>query len=263
MIRSSSIAGTGSHWTALYAGDNTLIIEFGNSIERATVDRVNTLDALLKDACADSTLTGILETVTTFRSLAIIYDACVLHPQTLLEQIRTLEASEVSNAGLFTAQRHWQLPVLYGEQAGPDLNSVAELTGLDTEHVIQLHSEHHYSAYMLGFLPGYAFLGDTPSALHLPRRTEPRLRVPAGSVAIAMQLTGVYPWESPGGWHILGNCPVPMFDSQLSPPSVLRAGDRVSFRRIDKTEFDALKNEPDIQQQDRSRWAKHEHTNNE
>jgi len=116
---------------------------------------------------------------------------------------------------------------------------------------------------MLGFLPGYAFLGDTPSALHLPRRTEPRLRVPAGSVAIAMQLTGVYPWESPGGWHILGNCPVPMFDSQLSPPSVLRAGDRVSFRRIDKTEFDALKNEPDIQQQDRSRWAKHEHTNNE
>ena len=85
---------------------------------------------------------------------------------------------------------------------------------------------------MLGFLPGFAFLGDTPPELHLPRRAEPRVRVPEGSVAIAMQLTGVYPWDSPGGWHILGRSPVTLFDGQRDPPTLFTAGDTVSFRSI-------------------------------
>jgi KipI family sensor histidine kinase inhibitor len=94
---------------------------------------------------------------------------------------------------------------------------------------------------MLGFLPGFAFMGDTPPELHLPRRSEPRLRVPAGSVAIAMQLTGVYPWDSPGGWHILGQCPIPLFDASADPPALLKAGDTVRFRGINDPEFDAIR----------------------
>ena len=129
----------------------------------------------------------------------------------------------------------------YGAEAGPDLASVAHLTGLAEERVIELHEETLFKVYMLGFLPGFAFLGDTPAELHLPRRSEPRLRVPSGSVAIAKQLTGVYPWESPGGWHILGNCPVPLFDGAQNPPALLKAGDSVSFRGIELDEYEAIK----------------------
>ncbi len=146
--------------------------------------------------------------------------------------------------------------MLYGTEHGPDLESVASLTGMDVDTVVDLHASCTFSAYMLGFLPGYAFLGDTPKPLHLPRRSEPRLRVPAGSVAIAMQLTGIYPWESPGGWHILGNCPVPMFDAQASPPALLKAGDKISFNRIDRQTFDELKLELAEPNPDRSRWAR-------
>ena len=121
----------------------------------------------------------------------------------------------------------------YGGESGPDLVEVAQLTELDEQEVIALHKGCEFTVYMLGFLPGFAFLGDTPKALHLPRRTEPRVRVPAGSVAIAMQLTGVYPWDSPGGWHILGNCPVALFDGHLDPPALFKAGDSVSFAPID------------------------------
>ena len=94
---------------------------------------------------------------------------------------------------------------------------------------------------MLGFLPGYAFLGDTDARLRLPRRTEPRTRVPAGSVAIATTLTGVYPVDSPGGWHLIGHCPVPMFDAAASPPALLAPGDRVRFEPIDADRHDELR----------------------
>ncbi len=130
----------------------------------------------------------------------------------------------------------------YGAETGPDLSSVAHLTGLTEARVVELHQQTLFKVYMLGFLPGFAFLGDTPPELHLPRRSEPRLRVPSGSVAIAKQLTGVYPWDSPGGWHILGNCPVPLFDGAQNPPALFKAGDSVRFRGIELDEYQAISN---------------------
>jgi len=256
MNQPGQIAGVGSRWTALYAGDTTLVLQFGETIERSIVDQVTALDSRIHSAMRNGLLKGVLETVPTFRSLAVVYDPLIMPPCELLPILDSLDVTQESTSGeQGSAQGHWQLPVLYGTDHGPDLQNVSELTGLDSEDVIDLHSSCTYTVYMLGFLPGYAFLGDTPEALYLPRRSEPRLRVPPGSVSIAMQLTGIYPWDSPGGWHIIGNCPVPMFNAQHSPPALLKAGDKVSFTRIDQQQFDLLNKELSGQTPDRSRWS--------
>ncbi|MFK7860321.1 MAG: 5-oxoprolinase subunit PxpB [Granulosicoccus sp.] len=253
----TQVAGTGSGWTALYAGDSGLVLQFGDKIDRSIVDQVATLETLILTAMHQGTLDGVLETVPTFRSLAVFYDPCVVHPGQLLDKLRRLEAESENKTDkdLLQQPRHWQLPVLYGTEHGPDLASVSELTGLTPDNVIELHAGCTFTVYMLGFLPGYAFLGDTPEPLHLPRRSEPRLRVPAGSVAIAMQLTGIYPWESPGGWHIIGNCPVPMFNARQDPPALLKAGDKISFSQIDQQQFDLLSKELQQPDPDRTRWS--------
>ena len=226
-------------WVALPAGDRAMVLEFGHSISRDVVDQVVALDTRLHAAIEAGILAGICETIPTFRSLALVFDPLTTTPDELLGQIRKLEhTSHAPDED--AAARHWLIPVRYGAECGPDLSSVAHLTGLDEDRVIELHQQAHFKVYMLGFLPGFAFLGDTPPELHLPRRNEPRLRVPAGSVAIAKQLTGVYPWDSPGGWHILGNCPVTLFDAMQNPPALFKAGDSVSFRGIGRDEFQTI-----------------------
>lgn len=253
----SQIAGESASWQALYAGDCTLILEFGNSIDKQTVRQVNLLDKQLHAAAASGLIVGILETIPTFRSLAVVYEPEAIQPRALLAAIKALKPCTQDNTlEQLKTERAWQLPVLYGTHRGPDIDSVAHLTGLSADEVIALHTSKEYSAYMLGFQPGYAFLGDTPEQLHLPRRAEPRLRVPAGSVAIAKQLTGVYPWESPGGWHIIGNCPVPLFDSELSPPALFRAGDKIRFISVNESEFDMLSAELKTSRVDRNRWSR-------
>jgi len=237
-------------WTPLHAGDRTLVLEFGESIERDIVDQVVLLDTRIHAAMTAGELQGILETIPTFRSLALVFDPLRTTPDELVEQLRQLNSGTLEQTD--SESSHWQIPVHYGGESGPDLDSVAELTGLQPDSVIELHQSMLFKVYMLGFLPGFAFLGDTPQELHLPRRTEPRVRVPAGSVAIANQLTGVYPWDSPGGWHILGNTPVPLFDGQLNPPALFKTGDTVSFRAIDTAELQALKDEIDKGQFQRS-----------
>ena len=136
--------------------------------------------------------------------------------------------------------RHWRLPVCYEGEAAPDLAEVAATLGVDEAEVVALHSGTEYLVYMLGFLPGFPFMGDLPERLRLPRRSQPRVRVPAGSVAIATGLTAIYPWESPGGWHLLGRCPVPLFDARRASPSLLAAGDKVRFTPVSADECRAL-----------------------
>ena len=109
---------------------------------------------------------------------------------------------------------------------------MASATGLSTEAVVQLHSGTEFGVYMLGFMPGFAFMGELPAALSVPRRREPRLRVPAGSVAITGSLSAIYPWESPGGWSLIGRCPVPLFDAAAATPALLAPGDKVCFEPV-------------------------------
>jgi inhibitor of KinA len=225
-------------WEPHYAGDKCLILEFGQIVDKEIVNQVVAMNARISAAILRKEIHGVLECVPTFRSLAVMFDPFIIHPDQLITDLRSIDSEKSSDAQ--AVGKRLYLPVHYGEESGPDLQSVATMTGLDEQHVIDLHQQTEFTVYMLGFLPGYAFMGDTPSELHLPRRSEPRVRVPAGSVAIAMQLTGVYPWDSPGGWHILGKCPVPLFDGTLDPPAVYTAGDTVCFQSIDLQEFNAI-----------------------
>ena len=152
-------------WIPHYAGDRCLVLEFGQTIERHLVDQVVEMNARISAALLDGQLLGIEECVTTFRSLAVIYDPLKVHPDDLVDQLAQL--GEQKNQINTSPAKTLQLPVHYGGESGPDLTDVASMTGLDADTVIDLHQSTQFSVYMLGFLPGFAFLGDTPAALHL------------------------------------------------------------------------------------------------
>ncbi len=211
----------------LDAGDAALTIEFGDAIDPGLLAAVNALDAAIARRQAEGGLAGLIETMPTFRSLTLFYDPLATDREALLAELQPLLAAAGQAAP--ARGRQWRLPVCYEGEAAPDLAEVARTLGITEAEVVALHAGTDYLVYMLGFLPGFPFMGDLPRKLRLPRRAEPRVRVPPGSVAIATGLTAIYPWESPGGWHLLGRCPVPLFDARRDSPSLLAAGDRVRF----------------------------------
>jgi inhibitor of KinA len=210
----------------LPAGDTALTIEFGQSATRELSVQVLALD----QALTAHVLPGVVETVPTMRSLTVYYDPLLTSHAVLAETILPLIGKSDATA---TAGRRWTLPVCYEPAFAPDLADVAAATGLTAAEVIRLHTSVTYRVYMLGFLPGQAYLGDLPAALHLPRRQTPRTAVPAGSVAIATSMATVYPLESPGGWHLIGRCPVRLFDPATASPVLLAPSDEVRFHSID------------------------------
>jgi KipI family sensor histidine kinase inhibitor len=135
----------------------------------------------------------------------------------------------------------WRVPVCYEGSFAPDLGEVANRTGLAPNEVVALHSATRYHVYMLGFLPGFPYMGDLPRELALPRRADPRLSVPAGSVSIATTLTAIYPYESPGGWHLIGVTPIRLFDPARPRPALLEPGDNVQFEPIDPASFASIR----------------------
>lgn len=211
-------------------GDSAVTIEFGDRIAPDLVARVRAFDLAVQAALASGGLPGVIETMPTFRSLSVLYDPlqtsrAALDPA-LLALLQQADHRPVA------AGRRWRLPVCYGGDDGADLADVAAATGLAPEAVIQLHADTEVSVYMIGFMPGLPFMGDLPPSLSMPRRREPRLRVPAGSVAITGSLTTIYPWQSPGGWQLIGRCPVPLFDAAAAQPALLAPGDSVRFEAV-------------------------------
>lgn len=223
----------------LDAGDAAFTLEFGHTIEPALVARVQALDAAILQRCAQGDLPGLLETMPTFRSLTVFFDPLVTSRDALLQALEPLFEAAVARAT--AAARHWWLPACYDPEMAPDLLETAQALGLTADEVVEHHSRTTFTVYMLGFMPGFPFMGDLPPALHRPRRTEPRVRVPAGSVSIAMGMTAIYPWESPGGWHLVARCPVRLFDPSQDTAALLAPGDRVRFRPVDPTEFHRLR----------------------
>ena len=151
--------------------------------------------------------------------------------------------SATMTAGLAASElpgRRWFMPACYEAEYAPDMDDVAARTGLTAEAVIALHSGRDYHVYMIGFLPGYPYMGDLPDELSLPRRDYPRLKVPAGSIAIAMAMTAIYAVASPGGWHLIGRTPVRLFDPARRPAALLRPGDRVRFEPVPLADYAAI-----------------------
>ena len=218
----------------LSAGDRALVVEFGDRIDRALSNEVLRLDASVRS----SRLSGLVETVPTFRSLMVHYDPVAT---TFADLERAITSLLDRQPGPRAASTLWRVPVCYENSFAPDLGEVANRTGLAPSEVVARHSSTSYHVYMLGFLPGFPYLGDLPRELELPRRADPRLRVPAGSVSIATTLTAIYPYESPGGWHLIGATPVRLFDPARSRPALLEPGDEVQFQPIDPASFASIR----------------------
>ncbi|WP_222875697.1 5-oxoprolinase subunit PxpB [Terrihabitans soli] len=214
----------------LALGDAAVTLEFGQTIGRETSARV----LAARDAIVAAAIPGVREYVPTFRSLTVHYDPAAIGFADLAARIGDLSLEGAASAG---EGRTWTVPVLYD---GPDLDETARAAGLTREAAAALHAGQTYHVYMLGFLPGFAYLGDLPEPLRLPRLDVPRTRVPAGSVAIASELTAIYPVESPGGWRLIGRTPLRLFDHRAHPPSLFAPGDRVQFTPVSAAEFDQL-----------------------
>lgn len=188
----------------------------------------------LRDRITSIYRTGLIDCVLGYRTLTLFFDPAELPRETLLTTLRELDGATATPQH---RGRMLELPVWYSEESGHDLLSVAEHSGLTVEEVIDLHSSGSYNAYATGFAPGFCYLGDIPEVLETPRLRTPRRTVPAGSVAIADRQTAVYPSASPGGWRLLGLCPTPLFNLDLSPPGLIAVGDLVTFKPISREAF--------------------------
>ncbi len=212
-------------------GDTAWTIEFGQIIDPALYARVQGCAEALGAARArgDAQFVGIVDVVPTFRSLTVHYDPLQADGERLGEALLRLAqgAGSASQAG-----RCWSIPVCFDAAYAPDLEDLAQSKGLTREAVIALLTEATFQVYMIGFMPGFPYMGGLPEVLEMPRLASPRKAVPARSLAVAGAMCAVYPWESPGGWRLLGRTPVPMFAASEASPSLLAAGDRVRWQAI-------------------------------
>ncbi len=220
--------------------DRAITVDLADRAGPEAAGRIASALARIEAAIAQGDLPGVEETAASFSSLTLHYDC-----------LRTSQADLVARLGRLLADlpegtagqsgRLWRLPCCYAPELGIDLASLSETLALPVAEIIARHAATDFQTYALGFLPGLPFLGDLPEALALPRRGSPRTLVPAGSVAIANRMCVIYPWDSPGGWHIVGRCPVPLFDPvRTAHPALLAVGDRVRFRPVTVQEADRI-----------------------
>lgn len=224
-------------------GDAAVVVAFGNEISEQTHQQVRAFSAYLQQ----HPFRGLVEFVPAYTTVTVYYDPWVisekgnLNPYTkvtgFLQRMLPFAADAEENA----SPRVIELPVLYGGAHGPDLEFVARVNELSPEEVIALHARQEYLVYMIGFAPGFPYLGGMNKRIAAPRKETPRQQIPAGSVGIAGEQTGVYPIQTPGGWQLIGQTPVPLFDPRSASPSLLQAGDRVRFIPITEKEYQERK----------------------
>ena len=211
------------------AGDTALVAEFGQQIDAHINDRVHAMAHWIRE----TRLRGITEVIPTFRSLLICYDPCKVTYHRLVQK---LQKWNCANAAVTASEKiiH-RIPVCYD---GPDLGDMEQLTGLTREEIIAIHSSTDYKIHMMGFLPGFVYLGGLDPRICAPRLDTPRTKIEAGSVGIGGSQTGVYPVASPGGWRILGFTPIKFYDPDRTEPILCKAGEYIRFVPISRKEFD-------------------------
>jgi inhibitor of KinA len=214
------------------AGDAVLVAEFADRIDPA----LNARAIGLSRALGAERIAGVRDIVPTFRSVAVYFDPLVTDAGALARRLRNLGDTTIDDVARDGAQV--DIPVCYDPEFGADLEDVARFAGLTPDDVVAIHSGDVYRVFMLGFVPGFAYLGTVDERIAAPRRASPRIHVPAGSVAIAGRQTGVYPSRTPGGWNIIGRTPLSMVSFDREKPSLLGPGDAVRFHPIDRREFD-------------------------
>jgi len=215
----------------LIAGDRAIVIEFGDEIE----EQVNSKIRSLTVAIDQEGVIGINETIPTYRSLMVIYDPMIMELDELIGVIKSI-ITRMHELKLPEA-KVIEIPTLYGGEYGPDIEYVADHNKISIDEVIKIHTEMEYLIYMIGFTPGFPYLGGMSDKIEAPRLQNPRTKIPVGSVGIAGKQTGIYPVESPGGWQLIGRTPVKLYDPYRKDPVLLNAGDYIKFVQIDESEF--------------------------
>jgi KipI family sensor histidine kinase inhibitor len=220
------------------AGENALMVYLGEAMDPAVSARVQALADALPGALGDQ----LLDLVPSYASLLVLFDAYATDHMAVIRELHRLgydlERGEPAEGRLV------ELPAWYSSDSGADLEDLARRAALSTDEVIALHSGTEYRVYAIGFAPGFAYLGEVDARIAAPRLATPRQRVPRGAIAIADRQTAVYPAASPGGWNLVGRCPVRLFDPAADPCMPVAVGDRVRFRPIDREEYLALGGEP-------------------
>ncbi len=214
-------------------GKAAVLVEWPFEIDPKILDDILTFKDYLK---GQGYGTPDWEIVAAYNSLTLINNRKDIQFEELASALRNLY--EKREEGVKKEPRHWKLPVCYDLEFGIDLEEVSRLIGKSIEQIITLHTSATYTVYGIGFLPGFLYLGGIPRDLETPRKAEPRLHVRKGSVGLARKQTGIYPQDCPGGWNIIGNCPIPIFDAQKENPCFVRVGDTVSFYSITRAQFD-------------------------
>ena len=220
------------NYPILPCGDCAVTVQVGYEISEETNRKV----VSLMRALAEAAIPGLRELVPSYSAVCVHYDPEQISCEQLLERLNDLEIKELSSES--ASQKIVEIPVCYGGEYGPDLAFVAEHNGLSPEAVVAIHSGGTYLVYMLGFLPGFAYMGGMDERIATPRLTSPRARIPAGSVGIAGGQTGIYPLASPGGWQLIGRTPVKMFAMEGETGRfALSAGDWVKFVPISEEQY--------------------------
>lgn len=218
-----------------WTGDRTLRIALGDDASLETHTRVRSAFLRLRD----SGLPSLRDITPAYATLLLTFALEALDPERVEERVRRVLAAPEDDAVLPPVRLH-ELPVCYDADCAPDLDDVARSAGLSRDEVVARHAGADYVVHFIGFTPGFPYLGGLPSRLSTPRLERPRVRVPAGSVAIAGSQTGIYPHATPGGWRLIGRTPVALFDPTGEPPALLAMGDRVRFVSVTHEQFERL-----------------------
>ncbi len=223
-------------------GTKALLVVF----EQVISEEIHQQVIVLRQWIEQQSIKGITHTVPAYCSLTVGYEPEQTDFQTIKKIIDSFKTVKVSQELANKTTRLFKIPICYAPQHAPDLETVCQLTQLGTREVISLHNKTIYHVFMLGFLLGFPYMGQLPLPLQLPRKNTPTPHIAAGAVGIAAQQTGIYPINSPGGWHIIGQTPVPVFNAQLPMPFLLQAGDKVQFYEISTTQFQIISEEVQV-----------------
>ena len=219
----------------LSAGDKAVVMEFGNEISKDINAKIRNVVKSVEEANID----GIVELLPTYRSLMIMYDPLKIEYSELILTLDSMSSKQVDNEE--EKIKIVEFPTVYGGEYGPDINFVAEHNNITVDEVIKIHTGTDYLVYMMGFTPGFTYLGGMSDKIVTPRLASPRTKIPAGSVGIAGAQTGMYPSETPGGWQLIGRTPLKLYDSDKEPPVMLSAGDYVRYVSVSEEEYLEIK----------------------
>ena len=219
------------------AGDSAVAVMFKNEIS----EEVNNQVAALRKSLERLAMQSITECLPTYRSIMVHYNPLMISYKKIVSVIeKCINDKEQQDVRV---AKTYVIPVCYGHEYGPDLDTVASLNDLSHDKVIDIHTSVDYRIYMLGFTPGFPYLGGMDDAIATPRLTEPRMKIHGGSVGIAGKQTGIYPIDSPGGWQIIGRTPLKLFDVNNSSPILLEAGNYIRFEAVDKNTFELIESQ--------------------